>query len=75
MDEERRVADLFEERHFVLHHLAVLAQQDAVVRADDEHRVVPHAVPVEGIEHLAEARVALGQQCRILPPRLLDQVA
>ena len=53
---------LLEERGSVLAPPIVLAEQEAVVGADDEHRVVPHVVLVQGGDDPAERAIAHGEQ-------------
>ena len=71
-DEERRV------RHFVvegLHHLGppvMLAQQEAMIGADDEHGVVPQVQLVHQIEDLAQIFVAHAQQRCVFEADMLD---
>ena len=43
-----------------------------MVGADDEHRVLPQVVAVEGVEHAAQARVALGEQGGVVAAGLVE---
>lgn len=51
-----------EERGSVLAPPIVFTEQEAVVGADDEHRVVPHVVLIHGGDDPAERAIAHGEQ-------------
>lgn len=66
MDEERGVDQLVVPGCDDLRPPPLLAQQIAVVGADDQQRVVPQPVLVHRVEHPAERVVAHGEQRRVL---------
>ena len=54
--------------------LAMLSQQEAVVRIDDQKGVLPQIIPVHGIQHPAQVPVAHGKQRRILPAHMVNEL-
>ena len=53
----------------------VLGQQKAVVGRQEQHRVLPHVVPVEVVEQLAEVVIAGRHQRRVVGADLGDFMA
>ena len=70
VDEERDVDDLLVHRHPVLRPEVVLAEQEPVVGRDDQRGVLPHVVPVEVVEDLAEQVVAERHEGLVVRPEL-----
>ena len=54
--------------------LAMLSQQEAMVRIDDQERVLPQVIPVHCVQDPAQVSVAHGKQRRVFPPHMVDQL-
>ena len=52
----------------------MLPEQEAVVRPDDQQRVLPEIERVHCVQHVAEVGVALGEERGILAAQVLDPV-
>ena len=59
-DEQGGVGNLVVVGHLIFAPIVVLCQQEAVVRAYDEHGVLPHAVFVHQVQDAAQRVVAHG---------------
>ena len=65
-EEQRGVDGLVVPRHDALAPPPVLAQQEAVVGVDDQHRVVPHVVLVHEVQDATERAVAHRDEREVL---------
>ena len=69
------MGDLVVKGHSVFTPPVVFAEKEAMVRADNEHRIIPKIQLIHLIQYASKMLIAETQVCRILITNMLDRVS